>query len=195
MRNRLKIALSILGVVALGVIFWELLTAAEPRYQGRPLHLWLADFDLSPTRQPERAAEAVRASGTNALPLLTQMICTKDPRWKIVLMALNDRQSYFQVPLTEARVVRFRAVEAYRILGALGKGSVPTLIRIMTAEPRPEVRADVATALGWIGPAAEEAIPALLQASENPDPQLRQCALIALTNIRRFESGRGFEPR
>lgn len=191
MRNELKIAVGVLGIVILGIGFWWFLTSREPRYQGKPLHIWLADFDLSGSRQPEAAAEALRNMGTNAVPLLTQLIQSKDPQWKQVVMGFNDRQRYLQFQVTEARVLRFRAVEAYRVLGPVGATSVSNLIKIMSSEASAEVRADVATALGWIGPEAKEAIPVLLKAAEDPHPQLRRNALFALANIRRFESGGG----
>lgn len=191
MRTSLKILMSVVAVVAFGVIFWEFLTLREPRYQGKPLHLWLAEFDLAQTRQPDKAVDALRVIGTNALPLLARMICEKDALWKQSLLSFNDRQSYFQFHVTEARVIRFRAVEAYRILGSAAKTSVPALIQIMASEPSPGVRADVATALGWIGPDAGAAVPMLLQAAEDPNPQLRRSALSALANIRRWSPDTG----
>ena len=190
MPQGLKIPLAILLSVLLGTICWRLLTEGEPSYQGRLLHVWLANFDLNGRKQANKAEEALRALGTNALPLLTRMIHTRDPHWKSVLIALNERQSVIHLDLTEARVIRYRAVEGYRVLGAEAKPSIPFLIQLMTSEPSADVRIDVATALGWIGPEAKEAIPVLLKAASDPNPQLRRSALFALANIQRWSPGR-----
>jgi hypothetical protein len=197
MPKPLKVALLLLMVAALGAICWRLLTDSEPSYQGRLLHVWLANFDLYGRKQPEKAEEALRALGTNALPLLTRMIHAKDPHWKSVFMVLNERQSVIHLDLTEARVIRYRAVEGYRVLGAEAKPSVPFLILLMTSEPSADVRIDVATALGWIGPEAKEAIPILIQVANDPNPLLRRSALFALANIQRWSPDRSetFERR
>ncbi len=176
--------------IALGAICWKVLTASEPSYEGRLLHVWLADFDLYGTRRPEKATEALRAIGTNALPLLTRMIRAKDSRWKSALIALNDRQSVIHFELVEARVIRYRAVEGYRILGAQARSGVAALIQIMTSELSAGVRSDVATALGSIGPDAQAAIPVLLKAADDPNPQLHRSALFALANIKRWTPDR-----
>jgi len=46
-------------------------------------------------------------------------------------------------------------------------------------------RAAAAHALGWIGPAASRAVPALKVALADPDPVVRQAAAAALQAIRR----------
>ncbi len=179
-----------IGVVALWGWF---ILPGEPIYQGKALHLWLAEFDLSSAERPEKASAALRALGTNALPLLYQMIRIKDPLWKKAFFSLNERQLLLRLEPTEARVVRYRAIEGYRVLGAAAKASVPWLIECLSSEPDPAVRADVAAALGWIGPEARAAIPALLKATNDPDPDLRRSALFALANIERWAPERAVE--
>ena len=182
--------MAVILIAAVGAVVGPLLRPQEPRYQGRPLHVWLADFDLSGRGNPEKATEAVRAIGTNALPLLSRMIGAKDRAWQKAVMALNAKQSLIQINLTEAGIIRFRAVEGYRALGSEAKESVPTLIQLMNSERNAEVRADVATALGWIGADAKAAIPAISKATQDPNATLRSSAIAALANIHSTQIGR-----
>ncbi len=188
--NSTRILLAILAAAIIGGLGWFAFSRVEPSFQGRPLHLWLADFDLSRDQRPERATLAVQAIGTNALPLLERMIGMQDPLWKKAILSLNHRQSFLRLQITEAGVVRYRAIEGYRVLGARAKPSVPGLIQILEGEPNVEVRADVAWALGAIGPEARAAIPALLRAAETPHPQLHRSALIAVFEIERSSPDR-----
>jgi HEAT repeat protein len=189
MSRRVRIALAVLVLAAAGGIGWLVLCQGEPKYHGKPLHVWLADFDLSRSQRPEKATEAVRAIGTNALPLLDRMIRTKDSLWRTAMIALNDRQSFIQLEITEARVIRYRAIEGYRVLGPNAKASIPVLIHILDSEPSVEVRADVAAALGSIGPEASAAIPALLKTAQTQNADLRRNAIIAVADIQRSTPG------
>jgi HEAT repeat protein len=194
MRKRVQIALAVLAVALLGVV-WQVLRPREPIYHGKVLSSWLADLDLESAHSPEKAAQAVRAIGTNGFPALIKMLCTKDPLWKRGLIAFNDRQSFIQLRISQADVVRYRAVQGYGALGAAGKGTVPALIQIIDSEPSAEVRSDVAAALGAIGPQARAAIPVLLKAAGDQNPTLRRNAIFALANIQRWDQGALVRPR
>ena len=191
MNRRVRIALAVLGLAAASGIGWLALRDGAPRYGGKPLHVWLADFDLSRSQRPEKATEAVRAIGTNALPFLDRMIRTEDSLWRKALIALNNRQSFIQLEITEARVIRYRAIEGYRVLGPNAKASVPALIHILDFEPSAEVRADVAAALGAIGSEARTAIPVLLKAAnQDQNPDVRTHAIMAVGDIQLSTPGR-----
>ena len=47
MRNKRRILVTVLLVVVLGGLAWEVLLPREPVYQGRPLRAWLHDLDTS----------------------------------------------------------------------------------------------------------------------------------------------------
>jgi HEAT repeat protein len=183
MTRRVRIALAVLVLAAAGGIGWLVLRPGEPTYHGKPLHVWLADFDLSRSQRPEKATEAIRAIGTNALPLLERMIRTKDALWEKAMISLNDRQSVIQLEITESRVIRYRAIEGYRVLGPNASPSVPVLIHILDCEPSVEVRADVATALGSIGPEAKAAVPVLMKMAQAQNVDLRRNAIMAVGDI------------
>ena len=111
------------------------------------------------------------------------MLQDKDPLWTKALIALDDRQSMIQVHVTRANVIRYRAVQGYSVLGAAAKQEVPALIQLMDSESSVEVRSDVASALGGIGPEAKAAIPLLWKTANAQNPRLRTSALSALANI------------
>ena len=176
----------------LGVVVCQALRQREPVYQGKCLSSWLADLDLGSSCSPESATLAVRTIGTNGLPVLVTMVTTRDPLWKRGLITFNARQSVIQLRISEANVVRHRAVQGYGALGAAAKDAVAALIQIMDTEVSVEVREDVAAALGAIGPEAKSAIPVLLKATRDPNPELRRRALFALADIQRWDDGLRF---
>jgi len=147
---------------------------------------WLADLESGSARASELAMKAVRAIGTNSFPALQRMLQATDPSWKKGLMDFNARQSLIQIRLLPASVIRYRAVEGYRALGAAAKQQVSALILMLESESNAEVRSDIAAALGEIGPEAKPAIPALMKAAQDPNQTLRFSAVFALANIQRF---------
>lgn len=78
--------------------------------------------------------------------------------------------------------VRQRAVEA---LGYFGPKAVPVLTRSLASDASVDVRVAVAAALGALGPAAREALPALIEASTAPEPKVRAGAALALAKVGR----------
>jgi HEAT repeat protein len=60
---------------------------------------------------------------------------------------------------------------------------VPFLIESLTNEAAP-VRSGAAEALGWIGPDADRAVRALVEALRDPDETVRKTAARALRQIR-----------
>jgi len=133
--------------------------------------------------------------GTNALPVLLRMICAKDPLWKRCLIAFDARQSFIQLQISRAAVIRYRAAQGYGALGAEAKDGVASLIEVMQSEHSVEVCQGVAAALGAIGPAAKSAIPVLLKAAGSQNPELRRSAVLSLRNIHRWDQSLSFERR
>ncbi len=184
----------LLGAVSLvlagGLALLLALKPVEPYYQGRALGRWLADLDLSTSSADQatrlEAQRAVRAMGTNALPRLAYMIRARDSIWRAGLLKALSHQSLLNLQLTPASTVRSRAVQGYYVLGAAADPGVPVLIQMLESERSPQVRSCVVLALGNIGPAARSAIPALVKACSDPDPEVRHNASSALANIQRY---------
>ena len=133
------ILLAVLAVAAVGVLEWLVLREPpEPVYQGKPLSVWLKSFDIGTSQEEaDVAADAVRHIGTNALPMLLEMIRSKDrnSRWESVLWWINRRQSLVDFPLQIGLVRRMRAVSAFHALGASAKPTVPSLAQVLFNNP------------------------------------------------------------
>src|SRR2546427_9739709 len=66
----------------------------EPTFEGRSLGAWLSDLsDNEPPDRRQRAARAVRAIGSNGLPMLSAMLRSRDSRVKKALIRLADAQT------------------------------------------------------------------------------------------------------
>ncbi len=68
-------------------------------------------------------------------------------------------------------------------LAALGQGAVPTLVQGLKEEELPNTRSYIASALGEMGPAAKDAVPALVLALEDGSWGVRANAACALGKI------------
>ncbi len=192
MRKRVQLTLAVLAFALFGLVAWQESYRKDPVYQGRRLSGWLADLDLESPGPPEPAIQAVRAIGTNAFPRLLEMLRAKDPFWRRALIAFDARQSFLQIRVSPASLTRDRAVEGYGALGPAAKESVSALIQVMESDASVEVRSDTASALGAIGPEAKPAIPTLWKAVQNGNPELRKRALLALSNIYRWDQSSPF---
>ncbi len=84
MRKRVQIALAVLLVAVGGVVVWQMSRPQErePVYQGKGLRTWLSEYLWASVRRDGRtqdlAAGAVLQIGTNAVPILLNMLCKED---------------------------------------------------------------------------------------------------------------------
>src|SRR5579859_5311816 len=130
MGKRWKIRVALIFVAAAGLIVWLAARTQEPAYQGKPLSFWLARLYAG-----ERSAEEpVRKIGTNALPVLIEMIQARDSRLKKVLMSWANKQTFIRSPFKPAGQLQQEAVCGYLALGPLASPQVPSLARILTNE-------------------------------------------------------------
>ena len=182
MTRECKIGLFLALLVGAGAAGYSLLPH-QPSYAGRTLSAWLADLDLERPGPQEQAAAAVRVIGTNGLPWLRRMLRSEGPLWERLIVAFNASQSLVQFPITPDNLSRNRAVRAYHILANDAAGDVPRLVQLLKTERSPRVRSYVALALGNIGPAARAALPALRQATTDPNADVRRNAFWALANL------------
>lgn len=195
MGKPVQLALGLLAFACLGLVSWEQLDNSGPSYRGRRLTNWLEDLDLESTHSPVDASHAIRAIGTNALPVLFKMIRASDPFWKRGLLWLDAKQSILRLRISTASLTRCRAVQGYAVLGPAAKDAVNPLIRLLETEPNIETRSDVAAALGAIGPEARSAIPMLWKAAQSGKADLRKSAIFALMKIQMMDQSvpvRGF---
>jgi HEAT repeats len=160
----------------------------NPVYNGKALSLWLETYDPeSPfgSGSPEwlKTDEAVRHIGTNALPILLQMLCDTDSDLKIRLAALAGRQHLMKIHFVPARTWNIEASRAFIVLGDTAKDAVPDLIKAFNENHSVESQCAIENALKWMGPAARPALPLFLQTASNPNNTVRANALWALGEI------------
>src|SRR5438477_5055437 len=171
----LWIAAAFVSVAVVGYALWP----REPRWQGRALSSWAVD--LAPDK-PEgariAAAAAVRAVGSNAVPLLVHWMRAPvvEPQWKLRLHAWLSRQSLIKVKFEMAGDRRRKSVLAFEALGDSGQSAVPDLAKLL-CDPDANRRGDAAAALAGIGAAS---VPAALAALQSPDREVQRLAVWVL---------------
>jgi len=176
------------GVVSL---LWRASGPREPVFEGRPLTSWLDHHVASSAASPpygspgwEKADEAIRHIGTNAIPKLLEMIRAKD-RPPLVLK-LMDSVRRFGFPVMNYRYAMVRheeAEHAFKMLGTNAVSAVPELIRIYQQNISASSQRSAALALGHIGRGAQPALPALIQRFTHTNSDTRFYAVSAVMSI------------
>jgi HEAT repeat protein len=157
----------------------------EPVYKGRPLSVWLEDYDFSPVvGVTHEADDAVRHIGTNAIPALLRLLRRSDPPpWKRELLDLADKLDLIKSQHVSAWALNWRAASAFKVLGSEGRDGVPALIEIYNQNVSEWSRVYTVIALGGIGPAAKQAVPSLLQGMNSTDYPLHFACMRVLGQI------------
>ena len=184
MRKRVYIALAVLLVILAGVSAWQVLRLREPVYQGKPLSAWLERLSKA-TKDDERdrATTAIRHIGTNALPLLIERLRAQDAPLKLLIMTWAEKQKLVPVHLKSAQQRRNEAIWGYEALGPLASAQIPSLADMVSHDPAFFVRHGAVSALGYVGPEARSAAPALFRATQDTDEEVRGVAFWALGRI------------
>ncbi len=186
MRKRVHIALGVLLIILAGVSAWLGLREREPVYQGKPLSFWLESLRQTAGNQEEvdRAKQAIRHIGTNALPVVIERLRAHDTPLKQLIMKWAQKQAFVHFHFNSADERRPEAIWGYEALGPLASAQVPSLSATLTNDPSPRVRIAAAWALGYIGPEARMAAPALFRATQDKDYHVHGPAFAALGKIR-----------
>jgi HEAT repeat protein len=178
--KRLLIVAAILGaVVALFLVLWP----PEPKYQGRTVTAWLDDWATN--KQNGSYYEAIEHIGTNALPYAVHSLALNDSRgrsnYSRLWTTLPDRlKRLFPAPRPLLKVVDGANVFFY-----LGTNSIPQAIALLKHDS-PTVRQAAALGLATIrrkSTAANQAIPALIEALADQDQEVRLYAALALKEM------------
>src|SRR5436190_223801 len=192
MAKKRRILLVALLVVVVGGIILLFLRSREPLYQAKPLSYWLAAYDsgnynLSHPKGPppptrDQAAEAVRQMGTQALPILLRMLQKPNSKLEEKFWSISQKQHFIKISYTVPNR-HFKGVDALIALGSSASNAVPALIVIFDKNPAPFPQQAVPDIIGWIGPAAREAIPAMLRGTTHTNEVVRNNAIAALGKI------------
>jgi RNA polymerase sigma factor (sigma-70 family) len=136
----------------------------EPIYQGKPLSVWLKQYDLTKLSNGSidwktygarfrETNKVVQQAGTNAIPTLLRLLQEEN------IKKHNVDNNGEEVDM------------AFAALGGNAKDSVPSLIEIYGRNPA--ARGDVLYSLNCIGTNADVPIDWLLPKLKDPDPQIR----------------------
>lgn len=152
----------------------------EPAYQGRSLSEWLklgTNGYLDPA-----AKSAIRHIGTNATPILLQMLRAHDSRLKLQLVGLLEKQHLVKLHFTSATQRNNEAAIAFVFLGDTARNAVPDLIQVFEEGITPESQICAIDSLGGIGPAARSAVPVLTATvgNTNANSNVRNVAAFVL---------------
>jgi hypothetical protein len=190
----LRMAMKIVVPAAFVVVFgWLLFTASRgaPAYHGKPLRFWLELLlaknpplpGHSFTQDYKMASEAVKSIGTNAIPTLLAMLRTTNSQSRLELGRLTPPSELIRIRRIPAGDLNAQAAFGFQCLGEKAESAVSAIIRIYEARMSAASEQWASYALGAIGPAARQAVPALLRGATNSNPQRRMHSLIALAGM------------
>jgi hypothetical protein len=184
--TRIRIAVILLGALALGVLAWRAVHPPGLSYQGRPLIAWLHQFneadDLAARRE---AGEAVQHIGTNGIPILLGMIALKEAPSKLREVPWLERQQMLKLPFLLPDEERHLAVSGFELLGPQAHAAVPALVQL-AASTNLNVRNLALRSLAFAEPDPEKLRAALVKLEQSPDSGIRTSVL---SFLRTFETG------
>lgn len=126
-------------LVVMGGIVWFAWPSREPSYQGKSLSYWLSPAGNQGSESSGGvSSNALRAIGTNALPILLRLLKAKDSALTEKLSDLIDRQSFVHNPIVSADEKRQKAYLGFLLLDELATNAVPALIDIYQHPPSRE---------------------------------------------------------
>jgi hypothetical protein len=178
MRRRHLIALALFVAVVLTTAIWMNVRSPEPTFEAKPLTYWLDELDNS-SAPASKAEKAIRTIGTNGIPVLFHLIRAKDPPPFVATMA---KIVGVETPYAESS--HGKAMRGFELLGTNGCSAVPGLIEILQSNYGDSSVIATLGSLSFIGPAAEPAIPFIVQHIKDPHPLARHNAVQALGEIR-----------
>jgi hypothetical protein len=193
MGKRDRIGIVILFITVVWIVVHQLSYQKEPVYQGQPLSAWLERYPdgfsnhsemiaFFQTEKP-RVDSAIRGIGPKAVPTLVRMLRAKDSMIWIKVIAFVENHSQLKVKYTRAEARHNRASFAFQALGPDATDAAPEVIKIYDRNISRSSFIGAAHALAAIGPAAEGAIPLVMQMLTNFDADLRHTAIWTLGGI------------
>jgi len=131
-------------MITAGLLAWLVLRPTEPdlRYQGKALRAWLSDYTAVQKQDAQSQAmadEAIREIGTNAIPILLNMLRQKDSYLVSKVLPFWDQHIGKNLPprfrsrslhMNRAQVLDFQAFKGIAVLRPSAQQVVPSLIEI-----------------------------------------------------------------
>jgi hypothetical protein len=178
MGKRRLIILIIAALVLFSGVAWLIARSNEKIYKGKPLSEWLAGMDYGqPQLVRSNATIAIRELGTNILPRLLSDLDRPRHRLREGMANWgNDLLGKVYINQNRFRFVTFndrshRAVQAFQVLGPVGKSAAPELMRLSVENPF------CLNAFQYMGP---DVIPALAKALTDTNQWVRYDAAVVI---------------
>jgi hypothetical protein len=189
MGKRGRVLIAVAAIAVLAVLAWAVLhvSTPEPVYQGKPLSYWLLGYGFpsghlnGPSR--DEADAAIRDAGTNAIPLLLEMMRARDSSTKIKLAEWGHRLHLYRGQLQNTDELRWEALTGFSVLGSNAVSAVPGLVKILDENSDSNAIVLSEIILGNLHRKASNAVPALLRRATGPNKDPQGWSLIALGQI------------
>jgi len=158
---------------------------SEPRYDGRSLSKWVLN-QTTPEEQ-ERADSAIRAIGTNALPVFIKWLRENSGQYDHVPSAIAVLGETAAPAVPELEQLLFSTNEltsllAIQSLAQIGKPAVPALLSALTNKSY-KVSTRVSLFIGDLGTNARSAVPFFLSQLHHTNHFYRERAAVTLGSI------------
>ncbi len=182
----------------------------EPVYEGKRLSEWVEFVKSSDTKERGLGAAAIKAMGTNALPVFMEMLDAKDSKLELWLQRLTARQNVIPWEMETARDEVVNGLIGLEILGESARPALPKLKELFLSDApgttgamasipiaicdldaiaffadcltytNPQVRRVSAQRLGFMRAKARPAVPQLIAALKDEDRSTRKYAARSL---------------
>ena len=190
MATRFRIVQILLLAAVLGGFAWMLIGSrpGEPAYQGKALSFWVEQYTTNRWPTDKQAAGAIQHIGSNAIPILLEMLTTRESSFRMKLLARLPKQWLARVHLGlddyKRKVDQRRTLGAYGFaaLGEEARPAVPALISLLN-DKNDRVRYLSVFTLRCLGPVAADALPSLIICLNDPEFTVRDDAVEALGTI------------
>jgi hypothetical protein len=124
-----------LALAAIVIVWWSL-SPKQPVYQGERLRRWLRDLDEYGSQRGDAARAAIRAIGSDAVPILSTYLKYHDGGLERRFNAFVRRHSILVVE--DDFVWQRRAAQACAELGLVAEAALPALAEAATNSQAPE---------------------------------------------------------
>jgi HEAT repeats len=154
----------------------------EPTYKGKNINAWLDDYAVY---KPTDWQGALSHIGTNSLPYAVRNLAQNDSKWRRKYSDLWPKFPPFLQKILHKPKPLLKEVHGANVFSYIGTNSIPHAIALLKHES-PTVRRSAAWGISSLrhqSIAANQAIPALIEALDDKDAQARFDACLALIEM------------